>query len=606
MVIKIQNASTLHKKIFGLIVGFCALIVNIYSLYLHSIIDFTAPTTGASIATLTWILSIIFFGFSIFIFFSPKKTKNDADKRLSLMEKVFLTGMLIFGLILRVYKLNHLGLYLDEWYWLTNARSILDGVIRSPFGFIGDQPSNMPASIVAFFLAIFKNSYLAVRFPGVLYSILNIILVFSFLREAFNKKVALLAALLLALSIWDIHMSQFGWNNVNLNPFLISGTMFFLYRGIKNLSVRDIFICGIFLGVSINLLYIASLSSIAVILYFIYSLLLNEERGKIIVLLFLLTLTVSLIVSPTIIKIYKYPQQSIARHKNFVSENITYSKNQTGVFYYLEQLKLGVEDFTYKSEKFNIIMLWGITLEPFVFYCFIIGLLYSLRYIARPPFFLILLNYVVMFIPIVVLYRFTSVWREFGFLPTIYILSSFGVYLLYKLITRLTRIVTPQPLRPNSQLIALVIIIATYFTSWYYFYAQYFNYHLKKEPKIYETYCKKTAEYISKTIPANTLIILPNELCNSLITIALGNKYRYQVYNNEVDLMYVVDNARKEAFNHNNVLGARTTNGVFVQIADSNFLRYDVNNLKKVNTQYLSKRTIIEDDNTIYSYLYNF
>jgi len=280
MIKQIQTGSIPYRKIFGLFFGSCALILNLYSFYLHSAIDFTTPTTQASIATLTWILSIIFFGVSIFILFPSKKTKNGKDESLSLIEKILLVGILISGLILRIYKLNHLGIQLDEWYWLTNAKGILDGVIRSPFGFIGDQPSNMPAYTVAFFLAIFKNSYLAVRIPGVLYSLLNIILVFAFLKEAFNKKVALLAVFLISFSIWDIHMSQWGWNNVNLNPFLISGTLFFLYKGIKNVSFKHIFFCGIFLGVSLNLLYIAALSTISVAFYFAYQYLINTDKKK--------------------------------------------------------------------------------------------------------------------------------------------------------------------------------------------------------------------------------------------------------------------------------------------------------------------------------------
>lgn len=157
----------------------------------------------------------------------------------------------------------------------------------------------------------------------------------------------------------------------------------------------------------------------------------------------MLILTTFAVSSPTIIKIYKYPQQSIARHKNFISENLTYSKHQSGIYYYIEQLKLGLEDFTYKPEKFNIIVLWGITLEPTVFYFLLIGLIYSFRHILSPQFLLIILNYVIMFIPIVVLYRFSSVWREFGFLPTIYILSALGMYFLYQLISRVARIFTP-------------------------------------------------------------------------------------------------------------------------------------------------------------------
>ncbi len=91
----------------------------------------------------------------------------------------------------------------------------------------------MSAYPVALFLALLKDGYLAVRLPGIIYSLLALLLIFSFLKEVFNKKVALIGLTLLSTSIWDIHMSQLGWNNVNLNPFLISGTIFFFIEELK-------------------------------------------------------------------------------------------------------------------------------------------------------------------------------------------------------------------------------------------------------------------------------------------------------------------------------------------------------------------------------------
>src|SRR3989304_4775333 len=154
----------------------------------------------------------------------------------------------------------------------------------------------MPASVIAFFLFLFKDSYLAVRLPGVIYSMLTIIIIFSFVKEAWNKKAALLSVLLLSTSIWDIHMSKLGWNNVNLNPFLISGFIFFIYRGFKYLSAKYILLSGIFLGLSINLLYIAVLNIIVAIIYPLYHLVINKKRGVIIFLFLLLMITTFLVI----------------------------------------------------------------------------------------------------------------------------------------------------------------------------------------------------------------------------------------------------------------------------------------------------------------------
>lgn len=162
-------------------------------------------------------------------------------------------------------------------------------------------------------------------------------------------------------------------------------------------------------------------------------------------------------------------------------------------------------------------------------------------------------------------------------------------------------------MRAGSQLATLILITATYLISWYHFYFQYFDYHLKKEPKIYETYCKKTAEYISKTIPPNTLILLPNEMCKELITVVLWDRYKYGTYSNESDLEHLVYNQRKETFHPSNILGVQTTKGVIVQIAGNPFPPNTTRpSLEKINNENLMNRIIIEDNNIPYAYLYMF
>lgn len=375
-----------------------AVLLNLFSLYFFYRADL-ASNTGKEglIASSIWIISIILFIISIFILYPSKKATKNPENTLDLAEKIFFILMLLFALTLRLYKLTHRGIYLDEWYWLTQAKSLLNGEINTPFGFVGDQPSNMPCYIIAMFLAPLKNVYLAVRLPSVLYSMLNILFIFMFLKEAFDKRVALISVLLLSTSIWDIHMSQTGWNNITPNPFLISGVILFMYRGIKYHSERDILISGLFLGISLNLLYVASLSLIITVIYFTYHLIICKKPtffrsvlissglkfntiklsfnfslekslfinfsnfseslvpfklstvsffysdnaknlNKTIFLLLLLGLTTFMTSSPTIIKIYNNSETAIGRHRSFINENINYSKDQGGLNYYINQI----------------------------------------------------------------------------------------------------------------------------------------------------------------------------------------------------------------------------------------------------------------------------
>ncbi len=126
------------------------------------------------------------------------------------------------------------GLYLDEWYMLTAAKLILKGEIFSPFGFIGDNPSNIPAFPIAFVLAIFKNPLLSVRLTGVFESLITIVFVYLLLKNILGTRAASVGALLLAISAWDIHMSALGWNTVIINPMLVAIVLYLLYQVYSN------------------------------------------------------------------------------------------------------------------------------------------------------------------------------------------------------------------------------------------------------------------------------------------------------------------------------------------------------------------------------------
>ena len=374
----------------------------------------------------------------------------------------------------------------------------------------------MPAYIVAAFLLVSKNSYLAVRLPGVLYSLLNIVIIFFFLKEIFNKKTAFTGAILLTFSIWDIHMAQLGWNNVNLNPFLISGVMYFLYKGIKRNSPRDILFCGIFLGVSINLLYIAALSIIPVTVYFGYQIIYKKGFKKTKLLLLTLILSTFIVSSPTIIKICKDPHRSIGRHRSFIVTNIKNSETGNGLFYYRNQVGLIIKDFQFDSNKYLTTTLWGITIEPIIIFLLLIGLFFSFRYFYQPQFFLILISFFTMFIPLVILYRTTSIWREYGFLPTIYLLTAIGLEKTISL------------LRKKGEFFLVLLLIA-YLISQGVYLNQY--YHLNNNNN-YGTTCKRIAEFIKNKIRKNNVILLPNEICQSLIKVTLWDDYRYIGYDN--------------------------------------------------------------------------
>ena len=584
------------KKLLGILFAVLAILFNFYSINLHLTVDFLQPTTEALTATVFWFLSIVLFGISVFIFFPCSKRKIKPKESLFLVEKVIFGVILILGLALRIHKIDHSGIYLDEKYWLYEAKNILKGTIRSPFGPLADYPTNMPAYFITPFLSLLKNPYYAVRLPGVIFSMFNIIFVFSFLKEAFNKKVALVSALLLSTSIWDIHNSRLGFQNVNLNPFLISGAMFFLYRGIKYFSKRDIFICGVFLGLCINMLYVASLCVITTCFYCLYHFLFKKHKQKkqLLVIGILLLISTFITSSPTFIKIKKRPQFYLGRHQGFLRENVERSqKDQRPLFYYFKQLKSAVEDFNYQPEKFIKIGLWGASLNLIALIALVLGLIFSLKNIFLPQYLLILLNFFIMFVPIVIVYRSASLWREYAFLPTLFMLSTIGIDLVSSLLSKIINLFTRHALKINFQKVVLLLIFLVYFFFWGKLYSQYYHFHLKKHPDIYESHCQQTAHYIKDFIPSQTTLLLPDEVCQALILVVLEDQYLYQVYKTPSDLNNL-KNGNKYALVYINNLSPN-------KIKKKSFKQY----LEQAGFSYEEKRIGVENEK-IYSYIYLF
>jgi hypothetical protein len=546
----------MNKNNIGFKIALSSISLNLLSLYLFYRFDFLKNTIQATITNLSWFISVIIFIISISILY-PDKIKNTEAKTLNLQEKILFITLLIFALSIRLYKIKFNGLYLDEWYWLANGREILSGIIRSPFGSIGHQLSNMPAYLIAILFAIFRDGYLAVRLPGVIYSLFNLYFIFLFIKEAFDKKTAFISSLLISTSIWDIHMSQLGWNNINLNPFLISGLILFTYRGFKNLSEKDMLITGIFLGMCLNLLYITSVYIIVIFAYIIYQLILTiqpvlfknviisrglsvlnpeekkEKIKKIITLTIILIITTFIIFSPTLIKIIKYPDVS----KDFINNNINYSKENGNLYYYLENVKLTIQDFSYKSDNYKKVVFWRITIEPVVYYLFIVGFIYSLCYIHLPHNFIIILSFLIIFIQIIMFYSSSGIYIEHGLLPVIYILASAGVYIISRIPFEPEISIGKYKLKTNFINNFYIFIIIIYFAGWLSYFSNYRANLLINEPDYYESFCKRITEYIKNDISENTLIVLPDEMGKALISINLMDKYKYDTYYNYFSLI---------------------------------------------------------------------
>jgi len=524
---------------------FVAIVTNLYSLYLHFSTDFLVPTDKSRLAASLWAISVLMGGISAWLYSYTTTKSQKTTKKQSILSHIkqsgralftsqtfrFLFPVLILAFILRIIFIMKNGFYLDEWYWLDGAKSILNGSVISPFGYVGDFPSNLPAYPVALMLAITKNPMLSVRLVGVIFSLITIIFVYELLKNLSGIKPAVAGSFLLAVSAWDIHMSNLGYPAAYINPMLASGALLLLHK-IKTdkYTILTLFTLALLLAISVHLLYIATplIISAALVLAIHWF----RKHGTTKVTQALLFSTFFLIcLSPLFAKLYKYPQQSIGRHKDLFQQNITLSEqSKSPLIYYADQIGLIYNDYISGESNFSSGALWGITIDPAIQVLCILGLLILIIQLIRrkdDPFWLVIIFtfFILLLIPLVVIYRTGSAWRAYIILPMLYLFATYSITQAAEFLKYVTK--SPQIINwlQKYSLAAFVLLYIFICIPWF---INFSKVYATRGPRYENTICQNAADLIDSKISKGSTILMPNEMCFQLITIQYtGNQYNF-------------------------------------------------------------------------------
>jgi hypothetical protein len=551
-----RTGNLVYKKLpeFLLII---AVATNLVSIFFHLTSDYLAESGTGRLATILWVLSVILAGSSAYLFTTPfegiktgkikklfnfSKPEKSIRKILRPIQKFFskqsfwsLPHILVIALIVRIIPIMVNGLYLDEWYMLTEAKLILNGTIFSPFGFIGDNPSNIPAFPIALVLAIFKNPLLSVRLTGVFESLVTIVFVYLLLKNILGSRAASVGALLLAISAWDIHMSALGWNTVIINPMLISIVLYLLYQIYSNnYTIKTIFALAFFLAICLHLLYLAAMMIIPTLLVlsiqFIYRKrnqldLKLREYG-----LFSIYLLVCL--SPIVPKLVWHYNESLARHGAFFQQGLQLSEeSKSPLTYYLDQIGLLYQDYTRGEGNFAAEGLWGITLDPIIQILSILGVVLAIVLVIQRKsdsyWLIIILSWgLLLLVPLVLMYRTTSVWRAYGIVPIVYLLATYSLVQIAKLL----KFVAEKYLISTKGLYKffLAATFLLYLIFSYHWFSRFYETYLTKVDG-YETHiCQYADDQIKKRVESGSTIYMPEEMCFPLITsLYEDNEYQF-------------------------------------------------------------------------------
>lgn len=368
-------------------------------------------------ASIVWLFSIVL------VLMAARNATDEIPKEIpyiGTLSLLVLMGAVGIGTVLRLSLFDSQGLMFDEAYVLREAFAIRSGIRLTPIWIIGDQPSNLSAWPVAFFLMFLENIKWATRLPNIFYSLATAYFMFRLLREFFNERTAVLGVLLVMFSIWDIHTSRYNEFNVTNIPFLVSGTTYFLYRSLFNRSPWEMALCGLFLGICVTTLYTAAVMfGVVVASVSAFWILYRTERSILQRRCFWLVASFVVVTAPTVVKVIDYPAPSVGRHRSFIEENYRNSG-------YLAQASRLVKDFWEAADGPYDAYLWRIRLDRVSWILFFAGLLYCVRNVRDKRLIPILFGLFFYSLLLILLHRGTSDWREQGFLFFILLIAALG------------------------------------------------------------------------------------------------------------------------------------------------------------------------------------
>ncbi|MDO8657909.1 MAG: hypothetical protein Q7K55_04165 [Candidatus Levybacteria bacterium] len=542
------------------------IIISIASVVLHIVYDFSLPTLQADIATISYVLGIVLLGTGCYI---GTKRKINNKMLFSTREKIFFALLLAIAFAIRFYKLFSIGHLPEDILWMDQAFSVIDRTIRSPFLFIGDLSTNMPVYPVAFLYLITKNVYLSTRFPSLVYDLLFLIVLFYLMFELFGKRVAFWVLVIASFSIWDIHNSRLAWHNLSTNSLLITSSLLFLVRSLKYNLYFDIFLCALSLGFAFNLLYIPAIIILAVavflILYFLIGYYKNDRKvidnklehiAKYMLLLFFLFI---MMILPTFVKLYKYPEQSLGRHKNFMEYNYKESSLHKNRFaYYLEQFSLVNNNFGFSQDHYRSDGPWGPALNYTVIFFYFLGLAYCITRLSSPGFFLLFIAWFAMFIPEVVLFLTGSVWRLINFAPLVFIFSGIGIVTALDILKK-TQVKFNTKLVEKIAFISIILFLSK--STFDEFNSYYYTRTVEAQNHIFQL-CQNAENQIQKF--SLKTVYVQEDWCGKILKVALNEKVNIFYYHDLAGLSNVLDKKTAaislvQENKSNNVLGVETT-----------------------------------------------
>jgi 4-amino-4-deoxy-L-arabinose transferase-like glycosyltransferase len=151
------------------------------------------------------------------------------------IELAGLTALMLLALFVRAYDLEHIPANLggDEGTWAMEGLAMLDGGLANPFGTRWFAFPSMSFLVWGLSTRVFGDTVGGVRAISALIGTASVLFAYLLARELWSRRVAWLAAIILAFGHYHIHFSRLAVNNI-ADSLFITLALYLLVRGLRS------------------------------------------------------------------------------------------------------------------------------------------------------------------------------------------------------------------------------------------------------------------------------------------------------------------------------------------------------------------------------------
>jgi len=238
---------------------------GLYSLAATLMLVLKIPETAA---TWTWLFGLVAALTGAALLSPGSWRPHWPGSRARWLEPALMVVIVLGAIWLRVPDLASIppNVHGDEGAIGLEARRVLTGQLPAILAIGWFQFPALSFAVDAATMRIFGDNLSGLRMAAAIEGVLSVVVLYLLVRRLWGGRPALLAAAFLAMSAWDIHFSRTGFLNMQ-SPLVTLLILYFLVRGFQTGRALDWLLCGLAIGMSLEVYYAARLAPVLVAIY---------------------------------------------------------------------------------------------------------------------------------------------------------------------------------------------------------------------------------------------------------------------------------------------------------------------------------------------------